>query len=185
VRLRLFLPPLASFLAACLCAVFAPRAEAQASPADSAAATMVAIRVCVLEAGGPRWEAGVFRPAHRDTVVVVGADSLPGRDAPGAIHRFAAGRSWYEEGRPIVLLRPDSRPPPEPLGRPYRAEYIKAGPPHLLFPSPPGQAGVVAFGTYDGVPLFGEDGPVRPAEVYLVPVAPGCVFQAYMPAVMY
>ena len=173
-----------ALLATVLCAVFANRVEAQAAAADSAA-TAIPVRVCLVEAAGPRWEAAVFRPARHDTVVVVGADSLPWRDAPGAVHRFAAGKTWYEENRQILLLRPDSRPPPMPMGQPYRAYHLKQGAPHLLLPPAPGEVRAAAFGTYDGVPLFGEDGPVRPPEVYLIPVAPGCVFQAYVPAVMY
>jgi hypothetical protein len=75
---------------------------------------------------------------------------------------YAAGATWYINNEPITI---DGH------------RYLKLGLPRVL-----GVTDVTASGTYQGVPVFVENGAATtgngPDIVYL-PVRPGCEFQPY------
>jgi len=136
-----------------------PMATYTAPPAPVSAAPPVAIRYCIVRDGRLAEVDAVYDPERADTLVdgrplpmAYPADALP----------YAAGTQWYINHEPLTV---GSR------------RFTKYGLPRKL-----SARELQPAGQFRGIPVFVEAAftGAGNAEVYYVPVRPGCEFQPYM-----
>jgi hypothetical protein len=74
-------------------------------PPPPAAPVEEAVTVCVVDpsaAGGLRMQSAYYRPATRDTVVMMNGERVPLRNAVGSV-MVVRDADWYVRGQPLVL----------------------------------------------------------------------------------
>jgi hypothetical protein len=130
--------------------------SAYTAPPAPVSAAPVAIRYCIVRDGQLAEVDAVYDAEFADTLVdgrplamAYPADALP----------YAAGTPWYINHEPLLLAN---------------RRFIKYGLPRRL-----SARELQPAGQFNGVPVFVEAGTRGSADVYYVPVRPGCEFQPY------